>query len=400
MTMQLFPALPPAVEDALRASIRRFGVLVPVVKDQNGRTLDGHHRSRIATEEGVSFRVDVVTVTDDDEAREIAATLNSDRRHLTADQRQEVALALRESGHSFRAIAGALGVDPKTVRNDVAGGDYSPPARSVGADGKSYPAKRPTVVTAKNEREASRAFDAIAKASDLPRGVIDVKRAERIAREDEAERLRLLPVEPRSEHGLVQVRHGDFRDVLGDLDGTVDAIITDPPYPREFWDLYGDLAELARRLLKPDGILAVLIGGMPEMLDNVDFQMRRHMRPRWRGAYVTRGAAWRNHIERVSSNWKPVLIYARPDSDEDDYRNISTDVFESGGDDKTHHHWGQSESGMAAMVSVLTRPSDLLVDPFLGGGTMAVVCRELGRSFVGCDIDAAAVERSRARLAA
>jgi ParB-like chromosome segregation protein Spo0J len=115
----LFPALDGATEAALRESIRRFGVLVPVVRDQHGNTLDGFHRSRIATEENVRFRVDLVTVADEDEAREIARTLNADRRQMTPEQRREVVAALREAGHSLRAIGGAVGVSKDQVAKDL-----------------------------------------------------------------------------------------------------------------------------------------------------------------------------------------------------------------------------------------------------------------------------------------
>lgn len=117
---QLFRPLDAATEGALRESIRRFGVLVPVARDQHGRTLDGYHRSRIADELGVSYRVDVVTVTDDEEAREIARTLNADRRHLTREQQREVARFLREQGHSLRAIAKATDSTLQKVQLAVA----------------------------------------------------------------------------------------------------------------------------------------------------------------------------------------------------------------------------------------------------------------------------------------
>jgi hypothetical protein len=70
---QEMPALDPATEAALRASIERFGVLVPVVRDQHGRTIDGHHRARIADELGVAYPSDTVQVDDDDQARESVA---------------------------------------------------------------------------------------------------------------------------------------------------------------------------------------------------------------------------------------------------------------------------------------------------------------------------------------
>lgn len=145
--LQLFDALPAHIEDALRASIQRFGVLVPVVKDQHGRIVDGHHRSRIAVEVGVTYVTQTVTVADDDEAREIARTLNADRRHLTDEQRREVVAHLRGLGHSLRAIGAAVGIDKKQVQRDLEKiGDSVPnPERVIRQGGGSYPASRPRV---------------------------------------------------------------------------------------------------------------------------------------------------------------------------------------------------------------------------------------------------------------
>lgn len=142
--LQLFDALPSHIEDALRASIQRFGVLVPVVKDQHGRVVDGHHRSRIADELGISFITQTIEVADDDEAREIARTLNSDRRHMTDEQRREVVAHLRSLGHSLRSIGAAIGIDKRQVQRDIAkGGDSVPTSgQSIGLDGKLYPASR------------------------------------------------------------------------------------------------------------------------------------------------------------------------------------------------------------------------------------------------------------------
>jgi DNA-binding CsgD family transcriptional regulator len=71
-------------------------------------------------------------------------------RPLTLEQRQQEVAALRQQGMSTRAIAAAVGADPKTVRNDLAaGGDISPPAPITGTDGKTYQPSRPVeVITA------------------------------------------------------------------------------------------------------------------------------------------------------------------------------------------------------------------------------------------------------------
>lgn len=416
-SFQLFDALDAATEAALRASIEEFGVLVPVVKDQHGNVLDGHHRSRLADELGVSYRVDIIVCEDDDHARRIAATLNTDRRHLDKDQRQAVVLRLASirdahgvQVHSPNAIADALGVSLDTIQRDVNEltdvGKLEPPTHVRGRDGKAYPAKKPTVVAAKNAKEAERAQQALSTASDvLPAGrVIDVKRAERISREHAADQRRAEPLEPATVHGLVDIRHGDLRDALDDIpDGSVDAIITDPPYPAPFWrphsdfNVYEPLGELAQRILRPNGVLAVMIGTRLEMLDAVDQQLGRYMRRRWRAIYLTPGPRWRDNTERVATGYKPILIYSHPAATE--LKWINDDVFTSTGDDKGHHHWGQSETGIGSLVERLTAPGDIVVDPFVGGGTTAVVCRDLGRRFIGCDIDAAAVRTTRERVA-
>lgn len=148
--LQLFPPLPDAVEAALRASIRRFGVIVPVVKDQRGRIVDGHHRVRIAEEEALDYPVRTVAVADDVEAKEMARSLNADRRHLTEQQRRDVVALLasetvavgREevARHSPQAIAGALGVSEKTVRDDIeelrTTTNLTRPEKTLGLDGK------------------------------------------------------------------------------------------------------------------------------------------------------------------------------------------------------------------------------------------------------------------------
>jgi ParB-like chromosome segregation protein Spo0J len=147
------PALDTATEAALRESIRRFGVLVPVLIDEpSGEPVDGHHRVRIARELGVSYREQAVRLPEDPEERAQAlADLNDARRQrMTPEQRREIVAVLRAQGHSQRAIAGAVGVNEKTIRNDVrvSGAEGSAPVTKssqgpdlvTGRDDKKYPA--------------------------------------------------------------------------------------------------------------------------------------------------------------------------------------------------------------------------------------------------------------------
>jgi ParB-like chromosome segregation protein Spo0J len=405
---QLFDALPAHIEDALRASIERFGVLVPVSVDQDGNILDGHHRKRIAEALKVPYDRLVRVCADDDERREIAHTLNADRRQLTEDQRRAVVLQIKvDGGHSNRQIAEALGVSEPTVRRDLAKvSGASPdapelPDRVTGKDGKSYPSRRPQVI-ARDNREQQRAQTALAVVPEVNANrTLDVKRIERVAREQQAEQRRASLIEEVSSVGEVEIRHGDFRKVLDDLAGTVDAIITDPPYEREYDELWEPLSEVARMLLKPTGILAVMCGTRLDLIDHARYMLDKHMKRRHIGVYLTPGQRWRDQVERVAIGWKPIFIYSHPGVDVSNRKWINDDVFTSSGareQDTRFHHWGQNESGIADLIRGLTEPGQLVVDPFLGGGTAAVVCRDLGRRFIGCDVDASAVTISRERV--
>lgn len=168
---QLFDALPAHIEDALRASIDRFGVLVPITVDQDGAMLDGHHRARIADSLGVKYDRLIRHCTDDDERREIARTLNSDRRQLTDGERHAIA-SLIADGMSVNAVAKAHHVGwitAKRAHDGEPGSNQLEPDRVKGADGKSYPARRPQVL-ARDDDEQRRAQAALIEMGEAGEG--------------------------------------------------------------------------------------------------------------------------------------------------------------------------------------------------------------------------------------
>jgi site-specific DNA-methyltransferase (adenine-specific) len=182
----------------------------------------------------------------------------------------------------------------------------------------------------------------------------------------------------------VDLRAGDFREVLKDLDGTVDAIITDPPYPEEFLPLFADLSEVAARILKPGGICAVMVG--QSYLPQIMAALGRHLIWHWPISYETPGGqAVQLWQRKVNTFWKPVLIYVKGTYGGDWFGDVARSAVND--NDKRHHHWGQSESGIADLIERLTKPGQLICDPFLGGGTTGVVAHDLARRFVGCDLD-------------
>ena len=62
---------------------------------------------------------------------------------------------------------------------------------------------------------------------------------------------------------MIQLEVGDFYKLSDKLKpGSIDAIVTDPPYHKRYLPLWSKLGEVAARTLKPSGFLATYSGSM------------------------------------------------------------------------------------------------------------------------------------------
>lgn len=160
---------------------------------------------------------------------------------------------------------------------------------------------------------------------------------------------------------------GDFAEECAKLaESSSDVIITEPPYPEEYLDLFEKLAETANRVLKPGGSLVTLVPHiwLPKILE----QMSKHLDSHWVLAYHQPGATARIWGSRVIIRWKPILWFVKGKYDGD----FVYDVVTSTEMDKEFHHWGQSEGGMRELVERFTKPGETVLDPFVGSGSVAV----------------------------
>jgi site-specific DNA-methyltransferase (adenine-specific) len=65
--------------------------------------------------------------------------------------------------------------------------------------------------------------------------------------------------------------------------------------------------------------------------------------------------------------------------------------------DKRFHRWGQSEEGFELLFDKFVFPGQTILDPFVGGGTTAVVSLKRGCNFIGIDNDLNALLTTKRR---
>lgn len=196
-----------------------------------------------------------------------------------------------------------------------------------------------------------------------------------------------------------RVYAGDFRTLCDGLpEASVDLFFTDPPYSRDAIGLYGDLARIAARLLKPGGFLLAMAGGLYQ-----DQQMRllsEHLKHYWTfhvylSGQTTGSVHPGGNPTPIITRVKPVYAYVKGWGGP---RTVVYDPFAGDGNDKRFHFWGQDMKSARYYIDCFSHEGDVVLDPMCGCGTTAVVCKHLRRRWLAFDVDAAAVETTRQRV--
>jgi ParB-like chromosome segregation protein Spo0J len=188
---------------------------------------------------------------------------------------------------------------------------------------------------------------------------------------------------------------GSVTQLLKEPAASIDLIVTDPPYEEAVLPLYSDLIRGAAHVLKPGGLLICMTGQAyhPQVIRQLEHTELQYL---WMLTYLMPGGGTRVYPAHVADNaWKPVLVYCKGKYTGE----WPSDVVKSDMHDKDHHKWGQSLSGMHDLMRRFVEPGDVVCDPFLGGGTTAVIALELKATFLGFDIDPQAIETTKGRLA-
>jgi site-specific DNA-methyltransferase (adenine-specific) len=264
----------------------------------------------------------------------------------------------------------------------------------------------------------------------------------------------VAPPRPAHRTKLGTLLLGDVFDVLGELDDrSVDLVVTDPPYAlaKQEWDEFDSvadyvawcddwLAEVAR-VLAPHG--SAYVCGFSEILADVKsrsaarfsggcrwlvwhYRNKANLGNDWgrshesilhlRKSRQTRidvdavRVPYNNHtmryperVQAVSSQygqgkrrdrWQPHPLGAKP-------RDVlEVPVLCNGTAEKTAHPTQKPEELIRRLIAASSAPNQLVVDPFVGSGTTAIVAERLDRRWLAADRDPRYVGLTRSRLVA
>ena len=187
----------------------------------------------------------------------------------------------------------------------------------------------------------------------------------------------------------IQIHHADCREFCWPK--PIDIVTADP--------IWGDLqavewlADFASGHLRDGGLLFAQTS--THALPEVTAILRAKLHYQWTLAMVF------HHVNRSGaggmfrSTWKPVVVFSKGPAR---LRAPVSDTYTVHRGDRRYHRFQQPIEPWRYWLGRLAAPDALVAEPFVGSGTIPLVCRDLGLRFVGTEADEGAYKVARGRL--
>lgn len=202
------------------------------------------------------------------------------------------------------------------------------------------------------------------------------------------------------------ILHGDCVTVMATLPtASIDLVLTDPPYGCNYRDRAGrrvandnrtDWLEPAfagvARLMKPDSICVSFYGW--HVVDTFMAAWRAAgLRP---VAHLVFPKRYASRIGTFEARHEQAYVLAKGHPK---VPSPIADVLPWAYTGNRLHPTQKPTEALSPIIAALTRPGDLVLDPFAGSGSTLVAAKHLGRGFIGVELDAGHAATAKRRLA-
>ena len=373
---ELIPPLTNEEYKQLESNCLEEGIREPILT-WNDYIIDGHNRYKIAQQWSLEYKTESKTFNSEDEVKEWMILNQFGRRNLSNYQRSVLALQLEDV---FRAKAKENQIrKPNSVLQ-------------ISAEQKLDTRKELSKVAAVSHDTIAKVKKIQEKAPEevkekLRTGEVSINAAyKEIKKEEKKEAIqeerRILAEEGSKKQIEIDFRLGDFEEVFADIkDGSIDCIITDPPYPKEFLECWTKLSRFAKRVLKPNGFCIAYSGQMnlPEVMK----RMNEHLNYYWIFSLLHTGNRQLINGRNLFCGWKPILIYQNNFSK---IKKPMDDFITGSGIEKKYHKWQQAEIELNYIIENFTNIGDTILEPFAGGGTTILASLNNKRNVIASEI--------------
>jgi ParB-like chromosome segregation protein Spo0J len=383
---KLIPALTAEEFKQLEANILSEGIRDPLVL-WKGYLVDGHNRYAIASEHGLDYKTVNKDFKDSNEVKLWMIDNQSGRRNLTDGWKYKLQQVkkeiLLEKGKEKKVEAGKLyGENHKkeellSTIDKTSHNTQKEIAKAL--DWSTGKVAMADVVFKKASPELEEKV--LSNEVTINQAYQEIKKEEK-KEQKEQERKELAEI-GKTKKIDIDFRLGDFEEVFADIpDGSIDCIITDPPYPYEFIECWSKLSRVAKRVLKPHGFCIAYSGQMylPEVMQ----RMNENLDYYWTFAVYHEGQTQIVNGINLMCRWKPVLIFQ---NGKKKIENTFQDYFISEQREKNGHDWQQSKSGVGYLIEMFTKEGDTILEPFAGSGTTIIAAREKKRNIIAAELD-------------
>jgi ParB/RepB/Spo0J family partition protein len=421
---------------SLAESISSFGLMLPVVINENNELIDGQRRIKACIQLGIKevpiFRIDLKEII----LGEFHA--NSNRKDFTPSERVAISQAVEKilegqsrrvgrprsddstsSKVSMSTLTSAVTINDehilnsKSIKNNAvnlttfssspSSSNYKLTGRIKDNVAKYLGVSRNTLDKEKKLIEAAKQapeqFEELRKKIDL--GKISTHKAYNELQKQVKRNQILASAKNLASSNLnlqkgTSLLHGDFREQILEVpDGYVDLVFTDPPYSKDCLPVYHDLAIASGRVLKNGASLVTYVNHclVPEITKIMeDLGLNRQ----WIIAVKLSGPFAHFHPKKVSIKWKPLLWFVK--GDKTNSLDYISDFIESKSAEKATFEWEQNTIEVEHVISRLTVEGQTVCDPMMGEGTSGVAATKLGRRFIGIENNSERFDVARARI--